>query len=875
MILNLAKKVFGTTNDREVKAYLKRAEAITALEPEIQQLSDSELQSKTEFFKKRLADGETLDDILVEAFAVCGEAAKRVLNMRHYDVQLVGGMVLHEGRIAEMKTGEGKTLVATLPVYLNALNGAGVHVVTVNDYLATRDAEWMGKVYNFLGLSVGVIVGGLTDEQRKAAYNSDITYGTNNEFGFDYLRDNMKFSIEAMAQRKLNYAIVDEVDSILIDEARTPLIISGPSESSTEKYVIINRVIPGLQLDEHYKLDEKSKSATLTEEGVAEVEKRLNVENLYDPRNIETLHHVTQALRAHTLFKLDVDYVVKEGQVQIVDEFTGRILSGRRWSDGLHQAIEAKEGVAVESENQTLASITYQNYFRMYDKLSGMTGTADTEASEFHNIYNLTVSVIPTNKPNQRNDLNDVIYKSESAKFKALVEEVKEENSKGRPVLIGTIAVEKSEVISKLLTRAGVKHNVLNAKHHNKEADVVAQAGRIGSVTVSTNMAGRGTDIVLGGNPESLAKSRFDPDEQKEEFEKYFAELKESCDKDQKKVLEMGGLYVVGTERHESRRIDNQLRGRTARQGDPGQTKFYISLEDDLMRIFGSERISSIMDRLGMEEDEQIEHKWITKAIENSQKKVEGHHFEVRKNVLEYDDVMNQQRTTVYSRRRKILAGDHLDEELTDMLDQLVGYLVDAFGPDKKGHYEAEIFDEHVFKQFGFHLEVPKEKSDPEACGQFMYDEVLKVIDRKKQEYGPIFGQAMKFFMLQTIDDVWKDHLLTMDHLREGINLRGYAQKDPKKEYKREGFMLFEDMMFRFAEQSVEKILKVQIKTEEEVELKKKDEPKMQLSHGPVANKQAPQPAKSNTPKVGRNDPCYCGSGKKFKKCHGKEAASA
>lgn len=876
--MGLLTKLFGSANDRTLKTYQKRVDAINALEADIQKLTDDELKAKTSDFKSRLQNGETLDDILEEAFAVCREASVRVMGMRHYDVQMIGGMVLNDGRIAEMKTGEGKTLVATLPVYLNALSGKGVHVVTVNDYLASRDADWMGKIYTFLGLTVGKIISGLNDQERKASYNCDITYGTNNEFGFDYLRDNMKFSIERMAQRDLNYAIVDEVDSILIDEARTPLIISGPSDPSTDKYMHVNKIIPGLKIEEHYTLDEKAKSAMLTEAGVSEVERRLEVDNLFDPKNIELLHHVNQALKAHFVFKNDVDYVVRDGKVQIVDEFTGRILDGRRWSDGLHQAVEAKEGVPIETENQTLASITYQNYFRMYSKLSGMTGTADTEAPEFHKIYNLDVVVIPTNRPNQRLDLNDAIYKNEAAKLKAVVEEVKTEHEKGRPVLIGTIAVEKSELLSRMLTKAGVPHNVLNAKQHDREADIVAQAGQRGAVTVSTNMAGRGTDIVIGGNPEFLAKSIVNPEEDPEKYEKTLAEMTVKCKEAQKELFELGGLYVLGTERHESRRIDNQLRGRTARQGDPGQSRFFIGLDDDLMRIFGSERIQSVMSRFGMEEDEAIEHKWITRAIENAQKKVEGHHFEIRKNVLEYDDVMNQQRTTIYTRRRKILGGENLEEEFTDLIDIVVSFLVDQYGPDRKGEFTKEAkehFEEHFYNQFGFHFEWPQNTLNPEDFGQAVYNQVTGFYENKKQTYtAQIMEQAVKFFLLQTLDDLWKDHLLTMDHLREGIGLRGYGQKDPKQEYKREGFALFEDMMFRFSTQAVEKIMKVQIQTEEEVEIKNKENKDIQMTRGPVAQKPTKQPVK-NTEKVGRNDPCPCGSGKKYKKCHGSEESAA
>jgi preprotein translocase subunit SecA len=869
-------KIFGSANERELKQYNSIVKEINALEEGIKALSDDELKAKTPEFRKRLEDGASLDDILPEAFAVCREAAWRVLGMRHYDVQLIGGMVLHEGRIAEMKTGEGKTLVATLPVYLNGLSGKGVHVVTVNDYLATRDAEWMGKVYSFLGLSIGIIINDMDPQERIEAYQADITYGTNNEFGFDYLRDNMKFSISRMVQKRLNFAIIDEVDSILVDEARTPLIISGPSDPSTDKYQKVNVIIPGLKIEDHFTVDEKSRSVVLTEEGVTEVERRLGIDNLYDAHNIEMLHHVHQALKAHFVFKIDVDYVVKDGEVMIVDEFTGRIMSGRRWSDGLHQAVEAKEGVKIESENQTLASITFQNFFRLYKKLSGMTGTADTEAAEFKKIYNLSIVVIPTNRPNVRQDHNDVIYKDERAKLKALVEHVKEEHAKGRPILIGTIAIEKSEQLSDALRKAGVNHNVLNAKQHGQEAHIVAQAGHSNAITVSTNMAGRGTDIVLGGNPEFLAKAKADPDDSPEKFAKILEEMKVRCAADQKKVLELGGLLVLGTERHESRRIDNQLRGRTARQGDPGGTMFYISLDDDLMRVFGSERIAAVMNRLGMEEDEMIEHKWITKAIESAQKKVEGHHFEIRKNVLEYDDVMNQQRTTVYGKRRVILGGESLDSEFSDMVDDVVSYCVDSVEVDRKGSYDKTALEELCFGQFGFHFENPPKDITSESLGQKLYDDVTGLVKNKRAEFSDkIMDQAMRFFMLQTLDELWKDHLLTMDHLREGIGLRGYGQKDPVTEYKREGYALFQEMIVRFHQQCVEKICKVQIQTEEEVEIKEDQKQDVTLSRSAPQNKRSKAATvKREEPKVGRNDPCPCGSGKKYKKCHGKSVAA-
>lgn len=873
MIASFFKKVFGTANERVIKNYQAIVQQINALEASLEALSDQELQQKTPYFKQQLQNGKTLDDILPEAFAVCREASKRVLKMRHFDVQLIGGMVLHHGKIAEMKTGEGKTLVATLPCYLNALSGKGVHVVTVNDYLARRDAEWMGKLHSFLGLSVGIILHGLTDAQRQAAYNSDITYATNNELGFDYLRDNMKFSVESMAQRPLHYAVIDEVDSILIDEARTPLIISGATEDSADKYIIVDRVIPGLQADTHYKLDEKSRSANLTEEGVAEIERRLKIDNLYDIKNIELLHHVTQALKAHTLFKKDVDYVVKDNQVQIVDEFTGRILPGRRWSDGLHQAVEAKEGVPIENENQTLASITYQNYFRMYEKLSGMTGTADTESVEFDKIYRLGVVVVPSHRVSQRKDLNDSIYKTERAKFKAIVEEVKEQHAKKRPVLIGTVAIEKSEMLSTLLERAGIPHHVLNAKQHQREAEIIAQAGRLGAVTVSTNMAGRGTDIILGGNPEFLTKRQITASTSPEEAQNILTATTAACLEEQKKVLELGGLYVIGTERHESRRIDNQLRGRCGRQGDPGQTRFFISLEDDLMRIFGAERIGSLMDKIGMSEDEMIEHRWITRAIEGSQKRVEAHHFEIRKNVLEYDDVMNQQRQAIYSLRKKILKNDQLNEQLTDMIDVLIGHVISFYSSEDSLEQNRHTILGSFQETFGFVPPVSDtDFNDADTLGQKLYTLAEEFLQTKKQNYGvSLIDQAIKFFMLQTLDDHWKDHLLSMDHLRDGIGLRGYGQKDPKQEYKKEGFAMFEAMMFRFQADTVEKIFKVQIANEDQVEIKEEAPKNVQLSQSRELPVKKPQPVKTTLPKVGRNDLCHCGSGKKYKKCHGKD----
>ncbi|MCJ7746671.1 MAG: preprotein translocase subunit SecA, partial [Desulfobacterales bacterium] len=670
MIGSLIKKIIGSKNERELKRIQPIVRRINQIEPQILPLNDEQLRAKAPEFKERIDRGESLESILPEAFAVVREAAKRTLGERHFDVQLIGGIVLHEGKIAEMATGEGKTLVATLPAYLNSLKGEGVHIVTVNDYLAKRDSEWMGAIYRLLGLSVGVILHELNDQERKKAYGCDITYGTNNEFGFDYLRDNMKFSIDDYVQRDLNYAIVDEVDSILIDEARTPLIISGPAEESTDKYYKINRIIPSLKQGKDYQLEEKSHTAFLTEEGVFHVEKLLHVENLYDPRNIETLHHVNQGLRAHTLFKRDVDYVVKEGQVVIVDEFTGRLMPGRRWSDGLHQAVEAKENVRIENENQTLATVTFQNYFRMYRKLAGMTGTADTEAAEFRKIYNLDVVVIPTNMPLIRTNYPDVIYKSEEEKFHAAAREIEELHRSGRPVLVGTISIEKSEGLSHLLKKRGIPHNVLNAKHHEREAEIIAQAGRVGAVTLSTNMAGRGTDILLGGNSKFLAKTMVDEKADAEAIQKAYEKALAIVQKEKEKVIELGGLHVLGTERHEARRIDNQLRGRSGRQGDPGSSRFYLSLEDDLLRIFGSERISSIMDRLGIEEDQPIEHRLVTKAIENAQRRVEAHNFEIRKHLLEYDNVMNQQREVIYSQRREVLAGEDLKDSVIEMIEE-------------------------------------------------------------------------------------------------------------------------------------------------------------------------------------------------------------
>ncbi|MEN6509176.1 MAG: preprotein translocase subunit SecA [Smithella sp.] len=838
MLGAILKKIVGTKNDRELKRLSLLLDEVNGFEKELMLLSDAELQAKTAYFKEKLQSGLTLDDILTEAFAVAREASRRVLMMRPFDVQVIGGIVLHEGKIAEMKTGEGKTLAATMPLYLNALEGKGCHVVTVNDYLARRDAEWMGPIYHFLGLTVGVVVHGMDDDERRVAYAADITYGTNNEFGFDYLRDNMKFSLEDYVQREFNFAIVDEVDSILIDEARTPLIISGASEESTDKYYKINQIIPRLKKDKDFTIEEKSKTVVLTEEGVSSVEKYLNVQNLYEPRNIEIVHHVNQALKAHTLFKRDVDYLVKDGQVIIVDEFTGRVMPGRRYSDGLHQALEAKEKVKIERENHTLASITFQNYFRMYKKLAGMTGTADTEAAEFKKIYNLDVLVIPTNMPMIREDHNDLIYKTEEEKIQAVIEEVKTLNKAKRPVLIGTISIEKSELLSKYLSRAGVKHHVLNAKNHEKEAEIVAQAGQPGQVTISTNMAGRGTDIKLG-----------------------------------EKVAELGGLHILGTERHESRRIDNQLRGRSGRQGDNGSSRFYLSLEDDLLRVFGADRISTVMDTVGLEEGQPIEHKYISRAIENAQKRVEGQNFDIRKHLLDYDDVMNNQRKVIYEQRKKVLRGEDLWSDVEEMVEEISGDLLSEFTGEKSHpqDWNLKSLDDALFKQFNLRLDISTAPgmTSVTAIHSFIMENVQKYLRGKEKEFGSeLMNYLMKVIMLQAIDTHWKEHLLSMDHLREGIGLRGYGQKDPIREYQREGYAMFMEMISRIKMDTLEKLCLVRIQREEEVEeIRQKQKQDYIMSRG--EDTPASQTIRRDTEKVGRNDPCPCGSGKKYKKCCG------
>ena len=885
----VARKIFGSKNEREIKRLRPDVEEINRLEPEISALSDDELRAKIAEWKAKISAieereqrEEAMLEILPPVFAVVREASKRTIGQRHFDVQLIGGMILHQGRIAEMKTGEGKTLAETLPAVLNALSGRGVHVVTVNDYLARRDSEWMGRIYNFLGLTVGVVVHGVPDQERKVAYRADITYGQNNEFGFDYLRDNMKFNIEDYVQREHNFAIVDEVDSILIDEARTPLIISGASEESTDTYYVVDRVIPRLKAEEHYTIDEKMRTVALTEDGVTRVEQLLGVENLYDPRNILLLHHANQGLRAHTLFKRDVDYVVKDGEVIIVDEFTGRLMPGRRWSDGLHQAVEAKENVKIESENQTLATITFQNYFRMYKKLSGMTGTADTESVEFKEIYGLEVVVIPTNQPMIRIDNHDVVYKTEDEKFDAVIEEIRDCNERGQPVLVGTVSIEKSERVADKLKKTGVKHFVLNAKNHEREAEIVAQAGRFGAVTISTNMAGRGTDIVLGGNPEFMAAAEVGTKEPGDpNFQAALAKYVEQCKGEREKVLEAGGLHILGTERHESRRIDNQLRGRSGRQGDPGSSRFYMSLEDDLLRIFGADRLKGLMSKIGMEDNEPIEHRWISKAIENAQKKVESHNFDIRKHLLEYDDVMNKQREVVYHRRRELLSGASLKADVLDMCDALIEEIAGAHGNNEidPAEWDWKAIDDAFFKQFKFR---PGLNAQTEFDGKPIHgsddlidvgtERVHQLYDQREAEFTePVMRQIEKIVMLQTLDMLWKDHLLAMDHLKEGIGLRGYAQVNPLVEYQKEGFTMFEALMAVMQQDVVEKVFSVQVQRQQDVEQIQQAKPqRVVMSHGDETETQAAAPAKRETDKVGRNDPCPCGSGKKYKRCHGK-----
>jgi preprotein translocase subunit SecA len=939
MIDPILAKIFGTKNEREIKAMQPTIAAINDLEPQLKQLSDIDLAAKTIEFKEKLAQGATLDDLLIEAFAVCREAGWRVLNMRHFDVQLIGGIVLHTGKIAEMKTGEGKTLVATLPSYLNGLSGKGVHVVTVNDYLAKRDSEWMGRLYRFLGMTTGVIVHDLDDLERRDAYGADITYGTNNEFGFDYLRDNMKFQLANCVQRGHNYAIVDEVDSILIDEARTPLIISGPSEQAVDKYYKVNGIIPSLVRGEviegkepgekyttgDYTVDEKHRSVALTEEGVLRCEKLLGVPNLYEPEYIELNHHVQQALRAHVLYHLDKDYVVKDGEVIIVDEFTGRLMPGRRWSDGLHQAVEAKEKVKIERENQTLATITFQNYFRLYTKLAGMTGTATTEAAEFSKIYKLDVTEIPTNRKMRRIENQDLVYRTEEEKFRNAAKELKTLHEKGQPVLVGTISVEKSERLSSLLKKMGVKHEVLNAKNHEREASIVAQAGRKGAVTVSTNMAGRGTDILLGGNPEvmareSLRKQSKDPDIMittpagKTEWEDTLAKFKAQTDKEHDEVIELGGLHILGTERHESRRIDNQLRGRAGRQGDPGSSRFYLSLQDDLLRIFGGDRMQNLMLKLGMEEDVPIESKMITKRIAAAQQAVEAQNFDSRKHLLEYDDVMNKQRTAVYKMRRDLLEGLDQKEHVLEMTRGALAAFIDMRCPEgtHPSTFDFPGLRTDVMNQFGLRADgIDFSNMSRDQIEEHLYELLVQKYQHKEDLIGSdIMRQTERMIMLQVVDDQWKDHLLSMDHLKEGIGLRGYGQKDPLVEYKKESFTIFQDMMDRIEDETVRVLFTFTFEAgrpqlpfeigddseyEEEEEAPQVSEQERQAAQAVVqdftrkierdknremqqlqfigggSTTTVAQPVIKGE-KVGRNEPCPCGSGKKYKKCHGADA---
>jgi preprotein translocase subunit SecA len=999
------KKILGTSHEREVKKLRPMVAAINDLESEISELSDEDLKGMTAEFKQRLDNGATLDDILVPAFAVCREAGKRALKMRHYDVQLIGGMVLHKGMISEMRTGEGKTLVATLACYLNALEGKGVHVVTVNDYLARRDAEWMGRLYGFLGLSTGVVVHSQGEWEKRTAYQSDITYGQNNEFGFDYLRDNMKFSALDYVQRELNFAIVDEVDSILIDEARTPLIISGQAEASSDKYKSINEVIPRLRKDEHYTVDEKAHGVSLTDDGVELAQKLMGVKNLYDPTNLESLHILNQCLRAHSLYKRDVNYLVTDdGKVLIIDEFTGRVLPGRRWSDGLHQAVEAKEHVRIQEETRTMATITFQNLFRIYKKLGGMTGTADTEAEEFHKTYKLAVTQIPTNRDIIRKDDQDVVYKTEREKFTAVVNEILEFHEQGRPILVGTTSVEKSSAIAKILKKKGIPHAVLNAKQHEKEAYVIAQAGRKGAITVSTNMAGRGTDILLGGNPEMIAKLEFretgrDPDAEPEEFEKCVKKYEKQCKAEGDEVRKAGGLHIVGTERHESRRIDNQLRGRAGRQGDPGSSRFFLSLEDDLMRIFAGDKVKGLMERMGMPDDEPIMHPWVTKSIEDAQRKVEARNFDIRKNLLEYDDVMNEQRKTVYKIRQQLLLGiykpEKLDEEgkatgkmrtieplprLADEVKPAITELMLHYGTppaeDGKPAVRPETVEaiekihsldglrNDIYQYWGYRVDFKESDADApkdvferlmtelpqslteqrerlldlidtiasavveETCphnkppedwdwkglragfvehfgkkphdyenvhdladlAHLLYTQAVEVLEEKEKEMGTeLLLRVFRHFYLEEIDRQWVEHLTAMEHLRDGIGLRGYGQRDPKQEYKKEGYNIFVTMMASCSSSVATKVFSVQVRKETDIErLEREDaarhaqqERSMQLRHGgevaegdeeappPPRRQVSVAPVKREAPKVGRNDLCPCGSGEKFKKCHG------
>ncbi len=940
MISKAITRIFGNKHDRDLKRLQPLVDAINALEPELESLSDEQLRARTVEARTRLDQGAGLDDLLVPAFATVREASRRTLGMRHYDVQLLGGVVLHQGKIAEMKTGEGKTLVATLPVYLNALAGNGAHVVTVNDYLARRDAEWMGRIYRFLGLDVGVIQHGLTDQERQQAYGADITYGTNNELGFDYLRDNMKFTLDSMVQRGHHFAIVDEVDSILIDEARTPLIISGPSEQSTEKYTLVNRIIPKLERGEELRdgdrkyttgdfvCDEKAHTANLTDEGAVKVERLLGIGNLYEMENMDVLHAVNQGLRAHHLYRRDVEYLMENGQVVIVDEFTGRKMPGRRWSDGLHQAVEAKEGVRIERENQTLATITFQNYFRMYEKLAGMTGTADTEAGEFSQIYDLDVVVAPTNEPMIRDDRSDLVYRTSPEKWNAVVEEIQDCQKHGQPVLVGTVSIENSEMLSRLLKRNRVQHVVLNAKYHEREASIVAQAGRRGAVTIATNMAGRGTDIVLGGNPEQLAQGEVDPGKDPEGFAEALARYKELCAAEREEVVAAGGVHILGTERHESRRIDNQLRGRSGRQGDPGSSRFYLSLQDDLMRIFASDRVQALMKRLGMEEGVPIEAGMVNRAIERAQTQVEGRNFEIRKNLLEYDDVMNKQREAIYELRRDILLGREGRDYVMKIARDVVDYLIERHCPAKLDPRDWKLDEMRSDMRAYFDLDETDLGEPLDELGtEELQDAIIGAAERSYSEKEETHGAdalraAERHHMLRVVDTAWKDHLLALDHLKEGIGLRGYGQRDPKNEYKRESYELFTEMKERTEDTIIKDLFRLRpVSAEEVAELERRRRalrpqsmrfrhpsafglpappagpqpgagpgipgmpgggppgpgpggfPPPQGPAGPPMRPRKPRTVVRPQAKVGRNAPCPCGSGKKYKKCCGAPVA--
>ena len=909
MVLSLVTRAFGTANDRYLKRLQKDVDAINALEPDLEALDDAALKARTDEFRNRLEAGESLDDILVEAFATVREAAKRTLGQRHFDVQLLGGMILHNGMISEMKTGEGKTLVATLPVYLNAVAGQGVHVVTVNDYLAQRDSAWMGEVYGFLGLTVGCIVNGLSDEERREAYAADVTHGTNNEFGFDYLRDNMKFHLEEMVQRDFNYAIVDEVDSILIDEARTPLIISGPVEDSSEAYENVDRIIPEL-VEEDFEIDEKARAATLTDAGVEHAEQILAEKgmieagtSLYDINSVTVLHHVNQALRAHKLFQRDRDYIVNDGRIVIIDEFTGRMMEGRRFSEGLHQALEAKEGVQVQNENQTLASITFQNYFRLYPKLAGMTGTAMTESAEFAEIYKLEVVDIPTNRPMTRDDQNDEVYRTLDEKYNAIIELIEDANKRGQPVLVGTVSIEKSEEVAEQLKKKKIDHEVLNARHHEREAQIIGQAGVPGAVTIATNMAGRGTDIQLGGNLEMRLAAEFDGIDDEDARTTKEAEITAEVQTLHDQVIEAGGLMVIGTERHESRRIDNQLRGRSGRQGDPGTSRFFLSLQDDLMRIFGSDRMDGMLQKLGIEEGEAIVHPWINKALEKAQQKVEARNFEIRKQLLQYDDVMNDQRKVIYEQRKDLMRTEDVSDTIKAMRAEVLEELVGRTIPEKAfaEQWDTNLLHEEALRIFG--LDIPAEEwaAEEGIADEEIHDRLEKMIDErmaaKVANYGDeLMRMAEKNLLLQILDQHWKDHLLRLDHLRQGIGLRAFGQKNPLNEYKREAFDMFQDMLARLREGVTQLLSHIEIQVNVPDAIPEPQSPReMETQHASVgqfgdaapvddgapaaatpARRQATATIDPDDPvtwgKVPRNAPCPCGSGKKYKHCHGKPA---